>query len=217
MYKLGQRVLICLVLSLALVPIKGYAADEREEIFTILQDAYTAQISLGEEERTMEEVKEVLDPYFTQAGEKLFLDENLYEENNVYFTLGTDNPFFYIPHFSYDDETQIEEINGDLYVYQFFPAVYEGPVTYEDRYDGVVLTKQDHMYKVSDFLYNIDPSQLPKKAEGEQTDQEVSLFQQLYPIMPIMAEAGINPFSNGLNSAYWWLTSEHQLLQTYSK
>ncbi|MGD6941681.1 DUF3993 domain-containing protein [Cytobacillus gottheilii] len=212
MYRLGKSLCICLLLCLSMFSMTAYANTDREEVFKHLQNAFEAQISLGGEERSLEEVRAILAPYFTQSAEKLFLDENLYEENDLYFTLGTDNPFYYIPDFSYNQETKIAEENGHLYVYQFFPAVYEGPVTYEDRYDGVILTVEDDSYKVSDFLYNIDPSELPGESEGEQKNQDQNRFQQLYTLMPILAETGIAPFSSGIKTGLWLLSNENGIL-----
>lgn len=207
MYKLMQRGFLALFLSLFMFSIPAHAAVNQEEIFAILQNAYEAQISLGSEERPMEEVKEILAPYFTQHAEKFFLDENLFEENSLYFTLGTDNPFYYIPNFSYNDETKIVEYDSKLYVYQFYPAVNEGPVTYADRYDGVVLTYQVNSYKVSDFLYNINPSEITEKNEGGQNGTKVDRS-QLYSMLTLFSEMSIAPFSNSIKMGAWWMLND---------
>ncbi|WP_318504972.1 DUF3993 domain-containing protein [Bacillus sp. T3] len=158
MIKHFQKALLVAV-SLFLLQVHIYAEssniDKREAVFEFLQDAFQAQVSLSEKDRNLNEVKELLAPYFTNEYMELFLKENLVEENGRYFTLGTDFALYYIPFFEFSDKTQIVTRQNQIYVYEFFPGNMEGPVTYENHYEGVLLEKKDGHLKVVQYLPQI--------------------------------------------------------------
>lgn len=130
-----------------------------DEIFQLLGDAFTAQVKLSEQNRSLAEVDALLNPFFTEYGKEQFLTENLQQENGRYFTLGTDAAFYYIPFFSYDNRTVIKEWNGDLYVYEFFEESAEGPVSFESHYEAVKLEEDNGVWKVSEVIYEM-PAEL---------------------------------------------------------
>lgn len=152
--------LIFFVFSLTM-PSKVLANDElREEIFQVLQEGFRAQVSLSEEKRDLAEVYETLAPYFTKQTASDFLEENLYEKNGKYFTLGSDFALYYIPFFTYSEETKIKTGEDSLFVYEFFPEISEGIVTYKSHYQGILLVREQEKWKISEFYYNVDPENL---------------------------------------------------------
>ncbi|MEH7391750.1 DUF3993 domain-containing protein, partial [Bacillus sp. JJ1474] len=117
--------------------------SNREDVFAFVQAAYQAQLSLGEKPRTVEEIDKILSPYFTEEAKRIFLEENLFSENSLYITYGTDFPFYYIPYFSFTDETKLVSHENEKYFFEFFPEMDEGPVSYESHYEGLLLTVSD--------------------------------------------------------------------------
>jgi len=172
MIKHFQKALLVAV-SLFLLPVHIYAessnTDKREAVFEFLQDAFQAQVSLSEKDRNLNEVKELLAPYFTNEYMELFLKENLVEENGKYFTLGTDFALYYIPFFEFSDKTQIVRRQNQIYVYEFFPGNMEGPVTYENHYEGVLLEKNAGKLKVVQYLPQI-PDEIIQLGNKKQED-----------------------------------------------
>lgn len=150
---------IVVAVSLFLLPVHIYAADSntdnRKKVIGFLQDAFEAQVSLSEKDRTLEEVKEILSPYFTKQYTELFLKENLVEENGKYFTLGTDFALYYIPFFQFSQKTKIVTEKNQIYVYEFFPGNLEGPVSYESHYEGILLEEMDGQMKVIQYLNRV--------------------------------------------------------------
>lgn len=186
MIKHFQKALIVAV-SLFLLPVHIYAAssntDNRDTVFEFLQDAFRAQVSLSEKDRNLEEVKELLAPYFTNEYMELFLKENLVEENGKYFTLGTDFALYYIPFFEFSDKTQLVRKQNQIYVYEFFPGNMEGPVTYENHYEGVLLEKKDGHLKVVRYLPQI-PDEIIQLGNKKQED---SIFgRQVEDLVPLL-------------------------------
>lgn len=137
----------------------------RHEVFTILHKAFQAQLQLGNHHRTKEEAQKLLTPHFQKPYIKKFLDENMTQEAQGYITYGTDFALYYIPYFSYDEHTQITYADDGhtVYVYEHFPAVEDGPVSYGEHYECIILTKEQGIWKVSDYLYSED---LPKEMES---------------------------------------------------
>lgn len=153
---------IIVAVSLFLLPVHIFAAasitDNREKVLDFLQDAFQAQVSLSEKDRTLEEVRAILAPYFTKQYTELFLKENLVKENEMYFTLGTDFAIYYIPFFQFSEKTRIVTEQNQIYVFEFFPGNLEGPVSYESHYEGILLEEMDGEMKVVQYL-----DQVPEK------------------------------------------------------
>ncbi|UII57225.1 DUF3993 domain-containing protein [Cytobacillus spongiae] len=154
--------------------------DERKDMFKFLQSAFEAQVSLSEKERSMEEVNKVLSPYFSKEYSELFLEENLHSFNGQFITFGTDFAFFYIPYFSYTDDTKIVREDNLVYVFEFFPANNEGPVSYSDHYDGLLLEETSEGVLVTKKLYNDVPEDILSEVNNEKlTDQKREDYQSL--------------------------------------
>ena len=132
----------------------------------MLQDAFQVQVSLSEKTRTKEEIKDLLTPYFTEDYQKLFWVENVFEEEGKFVTYGSDFALYYIPFFQYSDKTKMIISKEIIYVFEFFPANNDGPVGYEDHYEGILLKKENGGWKIDEFLYNNIPESILKKAES---------------------------------------------------
>lgn len=136
-----------------------------DDVFQFVQAAFLAQVSLSEKERSLSEINEILAPYFTEYARDKFLEENLFEENGRYFTLGTDFPIYYIPFFSYEGKTEVLWMDKQIYVFEYFPKNDGGPVSYDSHYEGVFLEKEGERWKVAEFLYDIPPEELKMQSE----------------------------------------------------
>ncbi|MFE8695367.1 DUF3993 domain-containing protein [Cytobacillus sp. FJAT-53684] len=136
-----------------------------DAVYQYLQSAFQAQVSLSEEYRSLQEINEILTPYFTEDYNKEFLDENLFLENGKYITYGSDFAFYFIPFFSYTEETRVVRSEENIYVYEFFPETDEGPVSYESHYEGIRLDKLEGEWKIASFLYNEIPEEVIQQSE----------------------------------------------------
>lgn len=181
-----KRLLFLVFSILYLFPSIGQAASEttietREEVLALLHEAFQAQLSLSEKGRTEEEVLAILKPYFTDSYIQLFKNENIVEENGLQFTFGTDFAPYYIPFFQFSDQTEVVIHRNSIYVYEFFEGENDGPVSYKDHYEGIVLKKDSKgNWKVSDYSYNFNPSVdiTPEKEE----EKKISL-KTTYPFL----------------------------------
>jgi hypothetical protein len=164
-----KKTLLLLLIILLLLPLSPNAKvniSTKKEVFSILQDAFKVQVSLSEQTRTKEEINDLLNPYFSKSYQKLFWDENVFEEEGKFVTYGTDFALYYIPFFQYSDETKMIISQDNIYVFEFFPASTDGPVGYEDHYEGILLKKENEGWKIDEFLYNNIPDSILKKAES---------------------------------------------------
>lgn len=164
-----KKTLLLLVIILLLIPLSPTAKEKlhtKEEIFSFLKDAFQAQVSLSEQTRTKEEINDLLNPYFSKSFQKLFWNENVFEEEGKFVTYGSDFASHYIPFFQYSDETKMFISPEKIYVFEFFPAKTDGPVGYEDHYEGILLKKVDGGWKVDEVLYNNIPDSILEKAKN---------------------------------------------------
>jgi len=139
--------------------------SNNEEVFQYLQEAFQAQVQLSEKPRTMEEIYEILSPYFSKEAMKVFTSENLFMEDGKYITYGTDFPIYYIPFFTYTDETKIVRKKGYIYVFEYFKDSGEGPVSFDDHYEGVIMKDIDGIYKVDEYLYDNIPEEIIQRSQ----------------------------------------------------
>jgi hypothetical protein len=160
------------------VPANAYAQSDlhgREEVFEFLGKAFDSQVSLSEKGRTMEEIDSILDPYFTDAYKSGFIDENVVGQENDFQTYGTDIAPYYIPFYAFSDKTKVVESEDEIYVVEFFPSAEEGPVNYEDHYEGLKLIKEKDGWKVAEYLYDQVPEEVIKQAYPEKMkDQQAA-------------------------------------------
>jgi hypothetical protein len=158
-----------------MAPLNTYAQSElngREKVFNFLEEAFEAQVSLSEEGRTMAEIGEILDPYFTGDYKTKFIKENVVGQENDYMTYGTDFAPYYIPFYAFSEETKVVDMGNEIYVLEYFPGNGEGPVSYENHYEGLKLVKEKGSWKVADYMYDNIPEEVIKKAYPEKNKNE---------------------------------------------
>ena len=156
------------------IPILNVNADRQlneEEAFRLLQNAFKTQVALSEKPRSMEEVKESLGRYFTPEYTNDFIEMNVQEnmDGEGYLAYGTDFALYYIPFFTYDENTKVG-YDSDLnqwYVYEWFEESSEGPVTYNGHYEAVGLTFEDGRWAVDDYQIQFNPDELSTSADLE--------------------------------------------------
>ncbi|MFC3884295.1 DUF3993 domain-containing protein [Bacillus songklensis] len=144
----------------------------RERVFEILHAGFQAQVKLGEKHVTKQQAVSILSPYFDSSYIQRFLDENLVKEAQGYITYGSDYALYYIPYFSYDDLTNVmyDPKHQKIYVYEHFPAVTDGPVTYGDHYELMVLRKQHSSWKIEQYVYS---EEVPKEVTSSKNLQSL--------------------------------------------
>lgn len=133
------------------------APMKRNELFLFLQDAFNAQLSLGDRYRTEKEVREVLSPYFTNEYQDLFMKEHIYSEPEGYILYGSDIKFYFIPMYSYDENTKIITEPNKIIVYEYFPPQLEGPVIWEQpQYEILTITRTKEGWRISDYNISVN-------------------------------------------------------------
>jgi hypothetical protein len=160
---------------LFLVPANAFAdsdLDGREDVFAFLGKAFDSQVSLSEKGRTMDEIEAVLSPYFTEEYKSQFIGENVVGQENDYQTYGTDFAPYYIPFYAFSEKTKVVEMENEIYVVEFFPGNTEGPVGYEDHYEGLKLVIEDGDWKVAQYLYDEVPQEVINKAYPEKAKEQ---------------------------------------------
>lgn len=180
-----KRMLLMVFSILFCFPLIGQAAsvesiETREEVLDFLHEAFQAQLSLSEEGRTEEEVLSILQPYFTDSYIELFKKENIVEENGLQITYGSDFAPYYIPFFQFSDQTEIVINKNSIYVYEFFEGENEGPVTYKNHYEAIILKKdRSGDWKVNDYSYDFNPS---SEIVLEKEEEKKSSLETAYPL-----------------------------------
>lgn len=178
MQKKWTKLLFAIMITL-LFSIPNVVAAETpptdEETIAYLQEAQQAQFSLGEKHRNLAEIHEILDPYFTRDYQEQFLEEHLFEEKEGYITYGTDFTIFYIPFFSFDENTKIhrDKESDKLYAYEFFDVDESMPYLYEPHFEYVELEYTQNGLVVSKYgNTKKEPYFLKEKENGKQTSTE---------------------------------------------
>ncbi|MFD2443337.1 DUF3993 domain-containing protein [Bacillus sp. CGMCC 1.16607] len=163
--------LLVAILVMMIIPISPMATDiqltNREDILKFMENAYFAQSSLSEMDRSMDEIDFILDPYFSNDYKRSFLDSNIFEENGKFTTYGTDFGQYYIPYHRFSSNTNIVIEQSQIYLFEYFPKNNEGPVGYEDHYEGILIEKIEGEWKISKYLYNDIPQKIIDKAENQ--------------------------------------------------
>lgn len=160
-----------------MVPSNAFAQTDlqgREEVFEFLGKAFDSQVSLSEKGRSMEQIDQILNRYFTEDYKSRFIEENVVGQENDFQTYGTDFAPYYIPFYAFSEKTKVVEMDNEdeIYVVEFFPETAEGPVGYEDHYEGLKIAKKDDGWKVAEYLYDQVPQEVINKAYPEKVKQE---------------------------------------------
>ncbi|MFS0823789.1 DUF3993 domain-containing protein [Bacillus sp. 1P02SD] len=162
-------IIICL-LGLVTVPAATASSNQplsKEQVFTLLQEAFQAQSSLTLEFRTYDEVEQILAPYFHEDYAATFLEENLIKEEEGYIVYGSDFAIYFVPFYSYTDETKIlfDQEKNKMYVYELFKAPDSGPVSYKDHYEVITLEKMNSNWVITELAMEDEPPSVKKATE----------------------------------------------------
>lgn len=146
-------VISCLLL-LGGLPVTAEEGIHREQVLSLVQEALNDQGSLSEEVRTKKEIKEKLNKHFTEEFAEKFIQANVTKVDGGYMAFGSDFAPYYIPFFSYDDNTEVIYGKDSEYIYvqETFEAS-EGPVSSGKQVEVVTLKKEKDAWKVTDVSY----------------------------------------------------------------
>ncbi|MCM3029143.1 MULTISPECIES: DUF3993 domain-containing protein [unclassified Niallia] len=147
--------------------------SERKDVLLFLEEAFHAQVHLSEKHRELSEVNALLTPYFSDDYINKFLKANLVKENGKYIIYGSDFAPYYIPYFQFSENTEIDIHSQKIYVYEYFESPDDGPLYYEDHYEGMLLEKINGQWKVSKQLSDEEITKyLSKNAKNENSEVE---------------------------------------------
>ncbi|MRX73784.1 DUF3993 domain-containing protein [Bacillus lacus] len=116
----------------------------KEEMNEFLQSAFAAQVSLSERERSLDEMQQILKPYFSENFIETYLKQQAVQLDGGYIVYGTDFSVSTIPFYSYNNKTIMVENSTSILVHELFPAPTEGPVYHEDMYGSVNIEKTEN-------------------------------------------------------------------------
>lgn len=162
-----KKTLILFFAFLLVMPLSPKANGElnsREEVISFLKDGFQAQVALSEKLRSKEEVKELLNPFFTERYQQQFWKANVVKENNQYVTYGSDFAEYYIPFYEYSKKTKIVFVKDKIYVFEYFPENHDGPVGYKSHYEGLLINNDKGNWKVDQYLFDNIPKSIIEKA-----------------------------------------------------
>lgn len=157
-----MRVKIWALLLLLLVGQVHFISAEnvamtKEETFPFLQEALSAQLSLGDKFRSEKEISDVLSPYFTEEYQNLFVAEHIFSEPEGLIMYGSDVFDYFIPMYSYDENTKIMTEKNKIIVTEYFLPQLEGPVIWErPHYESITIIKTNNGWKISEYLISED-------------------------------------------------------------
>ncbi|MFT4415199.1 DUF3993 domain-containing protein [Fredinandcohnia humi] len=168
--------LLCISGLFIIQPAMASSEDplSNDQVFDLLKEAFKAQSSLTLEFHTYNEVREILAPYFHEQYMDLFLEENLLEEENGYIVYGSDFALYFIPFFSYAEETKVVFGKEDkIYVYELFRSPTSGPLGYDDHYEIITIEKHNSSWIISDLQSTESlPEEIKMYELGRDTHQE---------------------------------------------
>ncbi|WP_433749264.1 DUF3993 domain-containing protein [Falsibacillus pallidus] len=155
------------------VPVE--ASETGMDMISETKDAFHAQVSLSEKERSMDAVKQVLAPYFTNGFMDKFINENIVQTDNGFQTFGSDFAQYFIPFFSYEDgkTKAVKSTQGTIYVMEKFVDDGEGPVSFEDGYQWVRWIQTDDGWKIDDIGMGT-PEDIAVKKETAKKDGPIA-------------------------------------------
>lgn len=175
MNKVPKFVFLGILLLMMVTPVQVNAENklnDREEVLQFLEAAFHAQVSLSEQERSLAQVNEVLNPFFSKSFKNHFIEANVVEENGKYITYGSDFAPYYIPFFEFSDTTKVVFLQDNIYIIEHFPEKGDGPVSYDSHFEGIELVKEDGDWKVNEILQDRIPEDILKKAYPSIPDQK---------------------------------------------
>lgn len=154
-----KKYLVACVVSVLLLlgglPATAEEGIHREKVLSLVQEALNDQSSLSQEVRTKKDIKEKLNNHFTEEFADKFMEANITKVEGGYMAFGSDFAPYYIPFFSYDDNTEViyGEDSKYIYVQEAFEATEGGPVSSGKHVEVVTLKKENNVWKIADISY----------------------------------------------------------------
>ncbi|TYS83461.1 DUF3993 domain-containing protein [Rossellomorea aquimaris] len=169
--------------------IEPATALDKDGIFERVETSFNKQVSLSEKPREMNEIDAILNTHFTESFKKKFVLENVIETDEGFQTFGSDFASYYIPNFSYTDKTEAVKKGETVYLYEYI-TYEEGPVYFEDGYQGVKLVTENGDLKVDDIFFT-----LPKELEMRENGKEASSTEEVQELETAEGEGVSSPLS----------------------
>ncbi|MGM0919999.1 MAG: DUF3993 domain-containing protein [Bacillota bacterium] len=167
---------------------------EQEEAADLTREAAQTQLTLTENERSLEEIEKALDPYFTDKFIDGYMKENVHKGEDKYIVYGSDFTPFGIPFFNYEENMKFGSENRKLKLYQFFPAEEEGPVSYDDHFETVEFIEEDGTYKISSIQYSEEEPKAEAIEEKKEDDSAINVSMLFLNTLTDLKEA--EPFQD---------------------
>ena len=172
--------LFAVMLLVAVSPLAKVDASsklDKQDAFRLLNKSFELQVSLSEQPRAMEDIQDLLSESFSEEYTKDFIDMNVQKsmDGKGYQTYGTDIALYYIPFFTYSENTEIgySSLNDHWYVYEWFPENTDGPVSYDGHYEAIGLVYKDNKWVINDYQIAFDPEVIDNGKDKIQTSKEV--------------------------------------------
>ncbi|USK35444.1 DUF3993 domain-containing protein [Bacillus sp. F19] len=167
---------------------------DQEEAADLTREAAQTQLTLTENERSLEEIEKALDPYFTDKFIDGYMKENVHKGEEKYIVYGSDFTPFGIPFFNYEENMKFGSENRKLKLYQFFPAEEEGPVSYDDHFETVEFIEEDGTYKISSIHYSEEEPKAEAIEEKKEDDSAINVSMLISNTLTDLKEA--EPFQD---------------------
>lgn len=121
--------------------------------------------------RTYDEVEQILAPYFHEDYAATFLEENLMKEEEGYIVYGSDFALYFVPFYSYTDETKMlfDQKENKMYVYELFKAPDSGPFSYKNHYEVITLEKKNSNWVISELAMEDEPPSVKESTLENET------------------------------------------------
>lgn len=155
--------------------------NDYSSIKPIVKKAFDTQVQLSEKERSLKEIRVLMNQYFTSQFIPKFLKENLVKTEKGYQAIGTDFPLYYVPFFSYDENTKVIVNGNESYVVEKINHEQEGPVQYGEDYKGVRLVKEKQTWKIEEVLTKVPSNIIEQIKIGTDVQLEVNHYQFFIP------------------------------------
>lgn len=172
--------LFAVILLVAVSPLAKVDASsklDKQDAFRLLNKSFELQVSLSEQPRAMEDIQDLLSESFSDEYTKDFIDMNVQKsmDGKGFQTYGTDMALYYIPFFTYSENTEIgySSLNDHWYVYEWFQENTDGPVSYDGHYEAIGLVYKDNKWVINDYQIAFDPEVIDNGEDETQTSKEV--------------------------------------------
>ncbi|WP_400246971.1 DUF3993 domain-containing protein [Niallia sp. JL1B1071] len=146
---------LVIILLWSMYPYYTHATSQlasRDEVFAFVEKAFRVQVSLSKEARDMEEIEEILAPFFSEELIYLFLNENLTGEKGGFYTYGNEFGKYYLPFYQLSDQTFIDTEENSILLYEYYEPIVFGEKVYEGAYEGVFIRKLNEKWLVTNML-----------------------------------------------------------------